>query len=87
MSRLEFSIDSNDAEPLIKQLATGRKNWLFIGSIESNNAATGLTERGGAEQSEEPPRYRKHDMAVVYAHLRQGLFIAPDPQMVSLNMN
>jgi len=28
-------IDNNDAEQLMKQVATGRKNWLMIGSVEA----------------------------------------------------
>lgn len=37
-------IDNNDVEQLMKQVATGRKNWLFTGSVEAGNrAATLLT--------------------------------------------
>ncbi|HEV7179970.1 MAG TPA: IS66 family transposase [Candidatus Baltobacteraceae bacterium] len=37
-------IDNNDVEQLMKQLAIGRKNWLFLGSIEAGRrAATLLT--------------------------------------------
>lgn len=37
-------IDNNDVEQLMKQVATGRKNWLFKGSVEAGNrAATLLT--------------------------------------------
>ena len=37
-------IDNNDGEQLMKQVATGRKNWLFKGSVEAGNrAATLLT--------------------------------------------
>lgn len=37
-------IDNNDVEQLMKQVALGRKNWLFLGSLESGNrAATLLT--------------------------------------------
>ena len=37
-------IDNNDVEQLMKQVAIGRKNWLFLGSVESGNrAATLLT--------------------------------------------
>lgn len=37
-------IDNNDVEQLMKQVALGRKNWLFIGSVEAGNrSATLLT--------------------------------------------
>jgi hypothetical protein len=37
-------IDNNDVEQLMKQVALGRKNWLFLGSLEAGNrAATLLT--------------------------------------------
>ena len=37
-------IDNNDVEQLMKQVALGRKNWLFIGSVDAGNrAATLLT--------------------------------------------
>lgn len=32
-------IDNNETEQLMKQVATGRKNWLFIGSIEAGRRA------------------------------------------------
>ena len=32
-------IDNNDAEQLMKQVATGRKNWLMIGSVEAGYRA------------------------------------------------
>jgi len=32
-------IDNNDVEQLMKQVATGRKNWLFIGSVEAGYRA------------------------------------------------
>jgi transposase len=32
-------IDNNDVEQLMKQVATGRKNWLFIGSVEAGRRA------------------------------------------------
>ena len=32
-------IDNNDLEQLMKQIAVGRKNWLFIGSVEAGNRA------------------------------------------------
>ncbi len=32
-------IDNNDTEQLMKQVATGRKNWLFIGSVEAGYRA------------------------------------------------
>lgn len=37
-------IDNNDVEQLMKQVALGRKNWLFVGSVEAGvRAATLLT--------------------------------------------
>jgi transposase len=37
-------IDNNEVEQLMKQVAVGRKNWLFLGSVEAGNrAATLLT--------------------------------------------
>jgi len=33
-------IDNNDVEHLMKQVATGRKNWLFIGSVEAGYRAS-----------------------------------------------
>ena len=35
-------IDNNDAEQLMKQIAVGRKNWLFFGSVEAGNRAATL---------------------------------------------
>ena len=35
-------IDNNDTEQLMKQVALGRKNWMFIGSIEAGNRAADL---------------------------------------------
>jgi len=32
-------IDNNDLEQLMKQIAVGRKNWLFVGSVEAGNRA------------------------------------------------
>jgi hypothetical protein len=32
-------IDNNDAEQMMKQIAVGRKNWLFLGSVEAGNRA------------------------------------------------
>ena len=32
-------IDNNETEQLMKQIATGRKNWLFIGSVEAGYRA------------------------------------------------
>ena len=32
-------IDNNDTEQLMKQVATGRKNWLFVGSVEAGYRA------------------------------------------------
>lgn len=36
-------IDNNDVEQLMKQVATGRKNWLFIGSMAAGERAALLT--------------------------------------------
>ena len=37
-------IDNNDTEQLMKQVALGRKNWLFLGSVAAGyRAATFLT--------------------------------------------
>jgi transposase len=36
-------IDNNDVEQLMKQIATGRKNWLFIGSVDAGERAALLT--------------------------------------------
>ena len=33
-------IDNNETEQLMKQVATGRKNWLFIGSVEAGYRAS-----------------------------------------------
>jgi transposase len=39
-----IQIDNNDVEQLMKQVAIGRRNWLFIGSVDAGNrAATLLT--------------------------------------------
>jgi hypothetical protein len=35
-------IDNNDVEQLMKQIALGRKNWLFFGSLEAGNRAANL---------------------------------------------
>ncbi|MEI6351681.1 MAG: IS66 family transposase [Verrucomicrobiota bacterium] len=35
-------IDNNDTEQLMKQLALGRKNWMFIGNIDAGNRAADL---------------------------------------------
>jgi len=35
-------IDNNDTEQLMKQVALGRKNWMFIGSIDAGNRAADL---------------------------------------------
>ena len=32
-------IDNNDVEQLMKQVALGRKNWLFVGSVEAGQRA------------------------------------------------
>ena len=42
--RDRIPIDNNDVEQLMKQVATGRKNWLFLGSPDAGDrAATLLT--------------------------------------------
>ena len=33
------AIDNNETEQLMKQIATGCKNWLFIGSVEAGYRA------------------------------------------------
>jgi hypothetical protein len=38
----DIPIDNNDAEQLMKQVAVGRKNWLFIGSIAAGSRAADL---------------------------------------------
>lgn len=38
----DIPIDNNDAEQLMKQVAVGRKNWLFIGSIAAGGRAADL---------------------------------------------
>jgi len=35
-------IDNNDCEQLMKRIATGRKNWLFKGSVEAGERAANL---------------------------------------------
>jgi transposase len=35
-------IDNNETEHLMKQIATGRKNWLFIGSVDAGYRAANL---------------------------------------------
>ena len=35
-------IDNNETEHLMKQIATGRKNWLFIGSVAAGYRAANL---------------------------------------------
>lgn len=35
-------IDNNDVEQLMKQVAVGRKNWLFVGSVEAGEQAAML---------------------------------------------
>jgi len=35
-------MDNNETEQLMKQVATGRKNWLFIGSVEAGERAAGF---------------------------------------------
>jgi transposase len=44
LSEGRLPIDNNDVEQLMKQVAVGRKNWLFLGSLEAGRrAATLLT--------------------------------------------
>jgi transposase len=35
-------IDNNDCEQLMKRVATGRKNWLFKGSVDAGERAANL---------------------------------------------
>ena len=35
-------MDNNETEQLMKQVATGRKNWLFVGSVEAGERAAGF---------------------------------------------
>jgi transposase len=35
-------IDNNETEQLMKQVALGRKNWMFIGSVDTGYRATDL---------------------------------------------
>jgi hypothetical protein len=37
-----FPIDNNETEHLMKQIATGRKNWLHIGSVAAGSRAANL---------------------------------------------
>ena len=37
-----FPIDNNDTEQLMKQVAFGRKNWLFMGSVAAGERAAVL---------------------------------------------
>jgi transposase len=37
-----FPIDNNDTEQLMKQIALGRKNWLFVGSVAGGERAAQL---------------------------------------------
>jgi transposase len=44
VSNGRMPIDNNDVEQLMKQVAVGRKNWLFLGSVEAGvRAATIMT--------------------------------------------
>ena len=38
----QIPIDNNDVEQLMKQVATGRKNWLFIGTADAGERAANL---------------------------------------------
>jgi len=40
LSDARVPIDNNDVEQLMKQVATGRKNWLFVGSMEAGYRAS-----------------------------------------------
>ena len=42
VSNAAIPIDNNDSEQLMKQVAIGRKNWLFIGSIAAGGRAADL---------------------------------------------
>ncbi len=35
-----LAIDNNETEQLMKQVAIGRKNWLFIGSVSAGEPRT-----------------------------------------------
>jgi len=35
-------VDNNEVEQLMKQVATGRKNWLFIGSVAAGERAAAM---------------------------------------------
>ena len=37
-----FPIDNNETEHLMKQVATGRKNWMHIGSVSAGSRAANL---------------------------------------------
>ena len=39
LSDARMPIDNNDVEQLMKQVAIGRKNWLFIGSVAAGERA------------------------------------------------
>jgi transposase len=40
LSDARVPIDNNDVEQLMKQVATGRKNWIFVGSVEAGYRAS-----------------------------------------------
>lgn len=42
MSDARLPIDNNDTEQLLRQVAIGRKNWLFIGSLSAGNRMSDL---------------------------------------------
>ena len=42
VSRADVAIDNNGAEQLMKQVAIGRKNWLFIGSVPAGERAAAM---------------------------------------------
>ena len=42
LRRGEVPIDNNEVEQLMKQVATGRKNWLFVGSVDAGRRAASM---------------------------------------------
>jgi hypothetical protein len=42
VSNADVPIDNNETEQLMKQIAIGRKNWLFIGSLAAGERAADL---------------------------------------------
>ncbi len=42
LRRGDVPIDNNEVEQLMKQVATGRKNWLFVGSVDAGRRAASM---------------------------------------------